>query len=170
MSPGGFPMDPHDDNLCEVHRWLGLKRHEQPPPGYFERLPDRVLNRIQALPPASRATWLDFLLGRSQLRPAAFGLFTLAVGGLYYFGLTFSDRWIAASASEPPHALAPDPWSITPRVAAWSMPTAPAFARFAAPSSVAPVLDTPQPYAFAVPASASLPSRVQPVSYSVWAR
>lgn len=41
-------MDPYETNHDSLRRLLALKRHEVPPPGFFERLPYRVLVNIRA--------------------------------------------------------------------------------------------------------------------------
>ena len=40
-------MDPDRQSFEALRRLLALKRHEQPPPGYYEHLRDRVLDRLQ---------------------------------------------------------------------------------------------------------------------------
>ena len=40
-------MDQESKNTFKVERIIALKRYEQPPPGYFQLLPDRIINRIE---------------------------------------------------------------------------------------------------------------------------
>ena len=40
-------MDQKPKNLFKVERIIALKRYEQPPPGYFHLLPDRIIHRIE---------------------------------------------------------------------------------------------------------------------------
>ena len=40
-------MDQESKNTFRVERIIALKRYEQPPPGYFHLLPDRIINRIE---------------------------------------------------------------------------------------------------------------------------
>ena len=40
-------MDPEPKQAVKVERIIALKRFEQPPPGYFSLLPDRIMHRIE---------------------------------------------------------------------------------------------------------------------------
>ncbi len=40
-------MDAQSRRAISVEKIIALKRHEQPPPGYFRLLPDRIINRIE---------------------------------------------------------------------------------------------------------------------------
>lgn len=54
------PQDP--DEFAAVAKLLALKRHEEPPPGYFDRLPGEVRARIahaQAHPEPWWRRWLE---------------------------------------------------------------------------------------------------------------
>jgi hypothetical protein len=168
-------MDPHDDSYQDIRLWLGLKRHEQPPPGYFERLPDRVLARIQRTSATPNRSWIESVLDHFELRPAAVGLFGIAAGSLYVFGLAFSNPSLATATSAHPASLTPDPWSIPPRAATWREPLPAAVARLGPQSSVTPVLDAPRPFSpLSLPPGALLspqdPIQRAAYSYSVWAR
>lgn len=80
--------DPQDD-FRDLRRLLALKRYEQPPPGYFQRLPEQILDTIQARRRPKWWGWLNRLVPRGgfELRPALAGTLVLALGVFYAFGL-----------------------------------------------------------------------------------
>lgn len=158
-----------DNNSQDAFPWLALKRHERPPPGYFDRLPSRVLARIDAQRPVVNSGWVDSLLERLQLRPALVGFLGASLGGLYFLGLAFSDRFVPTlDRTQATQALAPDPWFIPTQVVVWRPMPPPEPASPTNPSSVAPVLDHTQ-LRFVRPGS-YFPdsSHVQRVGFSVW--
>ncbi len=69
---------PPENDFAELRRLLSLKRHEQPPPGYFNAFPRRVIASIQAQSArreavdagASVPAWVLTFLERLQARPA----------------------------------------------------------------------------------------------------
>lgn len=83
-----------DPEFDPLRRLLALKRHEVPPPGFFDRLPDRIMAQI-AMPQQSR--WeqiLDELLAiRWVQRIAAFGMAAF-VGVLFVTAVTHSDNGV----------------------------------------------------------------------------
>lgn len=50
-------MNPPTDPQVQIRRLFALKRHEQPPPGYFESLSDKVIARIEAQPFSRPVPW-----------------------------------------------------------------------------------------------------------------
>jgi len=79
-----------------------LKRYEQPPPGYFERLPGQVLARIKAGETGEPAALIDRLFGEAawwqrlrfmlEARPAFAGAFGAAVCALLISGIVHSEN------------------------------------------------------------------------------
>lgn len=49
-------MKPEQDSEAEMQRILALKRHEAPPPAFFQGFSDKVIDRIHAAGPAPKLT------------------------------------------------------------------------------------------------------------------
>jgi len=117
-------MSPIPDDFEQLRRLLALKRHEQPPPGFFHGFSRQVIVRIQAgeLGDQSEASLWSFsggsLLQRIwatlDARPALAGAFGVAVCGFFVVGALLSDNTGIANAAtgEPNTAV------LTPRVPA----------------------------------------------------
>ena len=90
-------MNPDPETFERLRRLLALKRHEQPPPGYFDRFRREVMARIRESESAAGLAifqppmpWLQRLWNALEARavfPTAFGA---AVCGLLILGLTRS--------------------------------------------------------------------------------
>jgi hypothetical protein len=81
------PAPQNPDEFESLKKLLALKRHEEPPPGYFDRLPGEVRARI-AHAQASPEPWWRRWLATWDLSPAlatsyAVGAVTLVVGGIW---------------------------------------------------------------------------------------
>jgi hypothetical protein len=110
-------MSPIPDDFEQLRRLLALKRHEQPPPGYFHGFSRQIIVRIQAgeLGDAAEASLWSFSGGSFlqriwatlDARPVLAGAFGVAVGALV------SDTTGTATAASQPwptvvaHASAP---------------------------------------------------------------
>jgi hypothetical protein len=107
-------LDNQFEPLCKL---LSLKRHEVPPPGYFDRFSGQVISRIQEAKsthpetPLERlfaeAPWVLNLLQAFQARPAMAGFFASAVCLLIVGVLVATDQQDTPSSSlltsvEPP--------------------------------------------------------------------
>src|SRR5437762_6754213 len=79
---------PHD-NFGDLRRLLSWKRHEQPPPGYFNDFSARIILRLEVanqLEPGSAWTrWLR----NFDAKPILVCAYGLAVGGTLFFGFSF---------------------------------------------------------------------------------
>jgi len=75
---------PHD-NFDRLLKLLVVKRHETPPPGFFDRLPDRIRARIEAdqEAPGWLAAWRRWLNFEWGFKPALAGAMLAAAAGLY---------------------------------------------------------------------------------------
>jgi hypothetical protein len=93
-------MHPEPDNFEQLRRLLSLKRHEQPPPDYFNHFSREVIVRIRSaeLQEQSAAGFLlEFpLLQRIwatlEARPVLAGAFGVALCGFLTAGFLFSDN------------------------------------------------------------------------------
>lgn len=55
------PAPTNPDEFEQVKRLLALKRHEEPPPGYFDRLPGRIRARIAQAEARPEPFWRRWL-------------------------------------------------------------------------------------------------------------
>jgi hypothetical protein len=95
-------MSPEQENFDDVRRLLALKRHEQPPPGYFQGFSHQVVARIQAGENAaaestlqrlmSRLPWIRGIWNGFEVKPLVAGVFGIAVCSLLVVGLVSSER------------------------------------------------------------------------------
>lgn len=78
---------PEHEEFPELKKLLALKRHEAPPPGYFQNFSSKVIARIEAQSaPAARPWWARWL-AEFDLRPAVASAYALVVGGFLVVGL-----------------------------------------------------------------------------------
>jgi len=63
-------MSENENDFEALRRLLALKRHEIPPPGYFEDFSSRVIGRIRAGEAARELPWLLRLLQAFESKPA----------------------------------------------------------------------------------------------------
>jgi hypothetical protein len=96
-------MNPEQKNFEQLRRLLALKRHEQPPPGYFNNFSAQVVARIQA--DQARAgenslrerlfgeiPWINRLWEALEAKPALAGAFGVLVCGLLISGMVYSEQ------------------------------------------------------------------------------
>ncbi|HXC35269.1 MAG TPA: hypothetical protein VNV43_05300 [Candidatus Acidoferrales bacterium] len=80
-------MSENEENFEALRRLLALKRHEVPPPGYFEDFSGRVLGRIRAAEAVRELPWLLRLLQAFETKPAYPVAFASALCTLLLFGI-----------------------------------------------------------------------------------
>jgi len=126
---------PHpEDNFDTLRRALKLKRHEQPPPGYFTGFSREVISRIRrdglhtrisALEAVTwEAPWLERVLGWFQARPLYPSLAAMAACLVVIGGVIYSER-PAVTAAESGTATIGQPQEIAGFGAAPAAPRAP---------------------------------------------
>lgn len=85
-------MNPDSEQFDQLRKLLVLKRHEQPPPGYFNRFSDQVIARIKAGDQGEDGVaWLRKLWSLFETKPMLTGAFGAAVCALALSGIVFSD-------------------------------------------------------------------------------
>ncbi|HZO85133.1 MAG TPA: hypothetical protein VFC26_07975 [Verrucomicrobiae bacterium] len=89
-------MNPQADNFEQIRKVLALKRHEQPPPGYFQNLSARIISRIESAESDQPTLWerLGFAFGSKPAFVCALGVVAC---GLICIGL-LSTQGTAADA------------------------------------------------------------------------
>ncbi len=96
-------MQPPNRNPDQaLQRLLALKRHEVPPPGFFDRLPNRILVNIRAGTEVSDLPWWDRLTELLVREPMLAGSYTALIMGALLFGVSVFQT---ATGKESPPAL-----------------------------------------------------------------
>ena len=93
-------MSAESEQFTELRRLLALKRHEQPPPGYFNRFSGQVIARIEAGERGNDysrldwlgQSWLTRLWGSFGTKPILAGAFGVTICSVLIAGVAFSDR------------------------------------------------------------------------------
>ena len=112
-------MDQHEENFDELQRLLKLKRHEVPPPGYFNRLPGDIISEIRAQQHdglsstarlASEAPWLMRLWSALEAKPLFGGAFGAAICALVLGALYLTEKPTERPTNVPLNAGIPSPF------------------------------------------------------------
>jgi hypothetical protein len=124
-------MNRSEDNFESLRRLLALKRHEIPPPGYFNSFASQVIARIRAGEETAQAedagrlfvesSWLLRFLQMFESKPAFAGAFACSLCLLLLFGIVYAER--------------PD---ATPKAALWAAVTPEASLAVATSPTLAP--------------------------------
>jgi len=124
------------ENFDSLRRLLALKRHEQPPPRYFQDFSGHVIARLRAGERVDRsgfweslsweAPWLQRLWGAFETKPILAGALGMLVCGLLVSGIALSERAVnpeVASLSDKPDidALVKNTLQTAPNPAALSI-------------------------------------------------
>lgn len=109
-------MNPDSENFDSLRRLLALKRHEIPPPGYFDRFPRDVMARIRAGEKGGEIglelSWPQRLLSLFDVKPVFAGAFGAALCAMVISGVLASEQTpalVGESGSGPLVAGAPQP-------------------------------------------------------------
>jgi hypothetical protein len=98
----------NDQEFRLLKKLLALKRHENPPPGYFENFSDKVAARIRAAEEARPDTsYWQWLARGLEWRTALVGLYAVSFIGLVTWGIYFGMKTGNENlASQPPPVTA----------------------------------------------------------------
>ncbi len=112
-------MSSSPEDFETLRRLLACKRHEVPPPGYFNRLSDQVLTRLEEEDAIPESSWWDYFLSRFDARPFWACAYGFAVSSLLLMGFRLSQIFEneAMAAGGPPGpwlATTPDPSNVVP--------------------------------------------------------
>jgi hypothetical protein len=142
-------MNSSPDDFKDLRRLLALKRYEQPPPGYFSFLPDKVqlrIDREEDLPGYS--TWWEWLVRKLDAQPVLAGAYAFAISGLMLLGFKVSNDLQHQTGSEGLLLNTLDPNAVQPSATLQKHFANPApllyFTEF---TSTEPVLEEPAPVA-----------------------
>ena len=98
-------MNQDSENFDSLRQLLALKRHEIPPPGYFDRLPRDIMARIKAGDNGdelgAEPSWFQRLLNVFDVKPVFAGAFGTAVCAFLISGFITSERTPAFAAGTP---------------------------------------------------------------------
>ena len=73
-------MNPAPEEFDELRKLLVLKRHEQPPPGFFNHFSDKVIGRIEAEGLFRRASWWQRLFPSLDAKPGSVAIMNFGGG------------------------------------------------------------------------------------------
>jgi hypothetical protein len=85
-------MKPEDQNEDELQRILSLKKREQPPPRFFHRLSEKIIDRLHTPEPPSPPTWRQRMGLDFDTKPVLICVSGVAVCTLLVCGLISSTR------------------------------------------------------------------------------
>ena len=93
-------MNPDSEQFEQLRKLLVLKRHEEPPPGYFNRFSDQVIARIKTGDQNEEGvSWLRKLWSLLETKPMLTGAFGAAVCALVISGIVFTDDGESSDAN-----------------------------------------------------------------------
>jgi hypothetical protein len=161
-------MNPAPDNFDDLRRLLALKRHEQPPPGYFQSFSAKVVARIEAAETAAAAMpwWKRWLAGIEAGPAMAFSM-AVVVGGALLAGLSLAPEQGSSAALSP----ASEPLlAVKPSSSLLALPELASLPEVASNAIAHPITTASDGYAPASLFEIRLPQPVQPASMTIGGR
>jgi hypothetical protein len=103
-------MNSDSENFEQLRRLLALKRHEQPPPGYFDGLSRDVIARIKAgdQGQGNADGWMHWLWTLLEAKPMFAGAFGAAICAVLVSGILNSEEPGIVAAPGSPAAAHPN--------------------------------------------------------------
>src|SRR5688500_12091740 len=137
-------MNSSPEDFKDLRRLLALKRHEQPPPGFFSYLPDKIQIRIDREDLSEHSTWWDCIVLKLDAQPILAGAYAFTISGLMLMGFKVSQDLQLGAGTEGLLLNTLDPNAVQPSASLQKHFANPApllyFTEFA---STEPVLDEP---------------------------
>jgi hypothetical protein len=125
-------MNQDTENFEQLRRVLVLKRHEQPPPGYFNNFSRQVIARIEAGERGAagalidrlvwEAPWLQRIWAAFEAKPILAGACVAAVCGLLITGVVCTDKTDVSPSSFVPGTQLESALRVFPSVSAADHP------------------------------------------------
>lgn len=115
------------DEFNGLQKLILLKRHEQPPPGYYVHFADKVIARIEAEVLVKRGSWWQRVWISLQSGPVVACGYGCVVAGLLVVGVGISQS--VEPEPVPPAVAIANPWDTQLRSLAVSTPANVAYAR-----------------------------------------
>lgn len=106
-------MNSSPEDFEALRQLLALKKHEEPPPGYFHHLPEKVLARIDRSF-CVHSTWWDWLVAKLDAQPVLAGAYAFAISGMMLLGFKLSQDVQQESAETGVLGSALDPTMMRP--------------------------------------------------------
>jgi len=94
-------MSSSPENFDQLRKLLTVKRHEQPPPGYFNHFSDKVVARIEVEGLKMRVSWWQRLFPELDAKPVLACAYGLVMMGLLAVGIGVSQSLDTQEASAP---------------------------------------------------------------------
>ena len=106
-------MNSQPEDFDRLKKLLAVKRHEQPPPGYFVGLSSRILERIEEEQELNRLPWYRRLFVSFEWKPALVWVTGMAACGLVCAGviaaMQVNNNAVAASSQVDQQVAAVEP-------------------------------------------------------------
>src|SRR5256885_7142675 len=119
-------MNPSPQDFDQLRKLLALKRHEPPPPVYFNPFSDKVIARIEAQGLVMRASWRQRLFPELDAKPVLACAYGLVITGLLVVGLGVSQSLDTEESAAPTLG---SPWFAQTPAPASALPAGPAVGR-----------------------------------------